>query len=46
MKYLDHVYSNKEVKFAENLSFEEKCSAYQRKIEETLKKEYQDKVYF
>lgn len=44
MKYLDQVYSNKEGKVSENLSFEEKCLAYQRKIEESLKTEYQDKV--
>lgn len=44
MKYLDQVYSNKEGKFSEKLSIEEKCLSYQRKIDEALKKEYQDKV--
>ena len=45
IKHLDEYYSNKADKFAEKLSFEEKVSLYQKKIEDQAKSEYQEKVF-
>lgn len=44
IKRLDDIYSNKTGNFHEKLSFEEKITLYQKRLEEQTKQEYADKL--